>query len=133
MRAIALVTLCSLVAVGCFSPKYSNGSLHCENGMTCPDGYHCAGDDTCWRNGSDPALDMSLGGSDDLAGGPDLLPPPPITYPPAAVWISCGGGAVVAASGAQLAMSACEISISGTATGSAGSVISYGFFSDDTF
>lgn len=132
MRSIVLAGLCSLVA-GCFAPKYSNGSLRCESGTTCPDGYHCAPDNTCWKNGSDPMLDMSLGG-DVLDGAmPDLIPPPPLTYPPAAVWISCGGGAVVAASGAQLATSACELSIAGSATGSAGSTVSYGYFSADTF
>jgi hypothetical protein len=131
MRILAIACF-ALISSGCFSPKYNNGNLRCENGQTCPDGYHCAVDNTCWKNGFDPSLDMSPG--DNLDGSmPDLIPPPPVTYPPASVWISCGGGAVAAASGAQLATSACEISIGGTATGSAGGVVTFGYFSDDTF
>lgn len=135
-----LFGLCVIFAsAGCFSPEYSNGSLQCQSGShPCPDGYHCATDNTCWKNGQDPAGDMSI--VDDGDGGsmfdmqmPDLVPPPPLTYPPAAVWISCGGGAGAAASGNQLGLSACEISVSGTATGSAGSVLTFGYFSDDIF
>jgi hypothetical protein len=41
--------------VGCFSPSYHNGNLHCgASDPRCPDGYHCAGDNTCWLNGQDP-------------------------------------------------------------------------------
>jgi len=136
MRAITYVSCCVVILMtsGCFSPKYSNGNLRCENGQTCPDGYHCAADTTCWKNGSDPALDMSTIDNNvfDMEM-PDLIPPPPVTYPPASVWISCGGGAVAAASGAVLATSACEMAIAGTATGNGGSVITFGYFSDDTF
>ncbi len=137
MRSIVL--LAAVAAAGCFSPKYSNGSLQCQaGGHPCPDGYHCAIDNTCWKNGQDPVVDMGVGGTDD--GGamldmqmPDLIPPPPLTYPPVAVWISCGGGAVAAASGTQLATSACEISVAGTATASSGAVMTFGYFSDDTY
>jgi hypothetical protein len=51
-----------LLLVGCFNPKYRSGDLHCESGK-CPSGYHCAADDTCWKNGSDPVSDA---GSSDL-------------------------------------------------------------------
>jgi hypothetical protein len=136
MRVSIIIISSALALVGCFSPKYGNGHLKCSGGQTCPDSYHCAVDDTCWKDGSDPDLqqDMALGGSDD--GGeamPDLAPPPPVTYPPASVWTSCGGGVVVAASGAQLATSMCEMSIAGTATGSANGVVTFGYFSDDIF
>jgi hypothetical protein len=55
-----------LLLVGCFSPKYKNGDLRCENGK-CPSGYHCAVNDTCWKNGSDPEIGDG-GGTPDLAG-----------------------------------------------------------------
>lgn len=136
MRISTIMIAGALALAGCFSPKYGNGHLKCADGQTCPDGYHCAADNTCWKNGSDPGSqdDMAMTGTDD--GGtpmPDLAPPPPVTYPPASVWISCGGGAVVAASGAQLATSMCEMSIAGTATGSANGVVTFGYFSDDIF
>jgi hypothetical protein len=45
-----------MLLAGCFSPSYTNGGFLCG---ACPDGYHCALDKTCWKNGEDP----------DLAGG----------------------------------------------------------------
>ena len=44
-----------------------------------------------------------------------------------------GGGAAVAASGAQLALSACELSVGGTVTAASGSVVTFGYFSDDIY
>src|SRR2546423_14842823 len=61
--------LAVLVSAGCFSPKYGSGHLKCE-GQACPADYHCAADGTCWKNGSDPVLDLSATPSD--AGPPDL-------------------------------------------------------------
>jgi hypothetical protein len=124
MRRLSLFF--ALAVAGCFSPKYGNGHLKCAPSQSCPDGYHCAADDTCWKNGSDPEIDMG-------PAGDDLAPPPPVTYPPASVWISCGGGAVVAASGAELATSMCELSVAGTAMGTASGVVTFGYFSDDSF
>jgi hypothetical protein len=75
MRALAL----ALLAAGCFNPKYHDGNLRCNAGK-CPSGYHCAMNDTCWKNGSDPVLDLSVAmepdgggvdGGDD--GGPAAL------------------------------------------------------------
>jgi hypothetical protein len=74
MRRAWLVAL-----VGCFNPNYGgNGALQCDDGK-CPSGYHCAGNDTCWKNGSDPdlAVPEDLAAVDaaedfsstDLAGG----------------------------------------------------------------
>lgn len=69
-----------LVAAGCFNPSYGNGHLKCENGKTCQSGYHCAADDTCWKNGSDPVLDLAVtinpdGGALDAAMSPNDLTP----------------------------------------------------------
>ncbi|MBN2575078.1 MAG: hypothetical protein JXP73_10995 [Deltaproteobacteria bacterium] len=50
LLAWALAVLCA----SCFSPKYHDGNLHCTASGQCPEGYHCAVDHTCWRNGSDP-------------------------------------------------------------------------------
>jgi hypothetical protein len=67
MRAPLLLLVC---AAGCFKPSYSNGGLRCEDGK-CPRGYHCAANDTCWKNGSDPQIDLA--GPTDLSPPPDLL------------------------------------------------------------
>ena len=49
-----------IFAAGCFDPRYTSGDLRCAAGE-CPTGFHCAADDTCWQNGSDPApADQSL-------------------------------------------------------------------------
>jgi hypothetical protein len=52
----ALVIACLAGACG---PHYDNGKLKCENGKLCPMGFHCAMDDTCWRDGEDPDLAVS--------------------------------------------------------------------------
>lgn len=43
-----------LVVAGCYQPAPPNGALLCSTDHKCPDGYHCAIDDTCWRIGDDP-------------------------------------------------------------------------------
>jgi hypothetical protein len=58
---ITLVLL-TLALGACFSPKYTDGSLHCTPNPndprpgqgTCPDGYHCAVTNTCWALGHNP-------------------------------------------------------------------------------
>jgi hypothetical protein len=53
MRA-ALVAAALLVC-GCKEPTYTNGYLRCADGeKPCPTGFHCAVDDTCWKDGEDP-------------------------------------------------------------------------------
>lgn len=48
---------------GCFTPNVPNGKLHCSNDGKCPSGFHCAVDQTCWKNGQDPqAPDMATAG-----------------------------------------------------------------------
>jgi hypothetical protein len=50
------VVLClvAITAIGCFSPHYVDGNLHCAAAKACPDGFHCAVDNRCWKNGDDP-------------------------------------------------------------------------------
>lgn len=83
MRSYSFAAVAIVFSAGCFSPNYGNGRLVCESGHTCPDGYHCAVDNTCWKNGADPSpipgvdggdqTDMA-GGGGDMASSPDLLP-----------------------------------------------------------
>jgi hypothetical protein len=62
MRAIALA---STLLFGCFSPKIQSGQLKCGAAAhPCPDGFYCAGDGTCWQNGSAP----NMGAMPDMAG-----------------------------------------------------------------
>ena len=130
MRAISVV-LCLIGVAGCFSPKYANGELRCSQGThPCPDGYHCAFDNTCWKNGSDP----TSGDSADMGGAAiDMMQPPVLTYPPAAAWTSCGGGSASATSGTQLNFSVCSSSVGGTAGSAGNATVTFGFFSDDIY
>lgn len=119
MRA-ALILSFALWA-GCFSPRYLNGMLRCSvDGEACPDGYHCAFDKTCWRNGEEPP------GPTD--GGADM-PAPPLVYPPAAVWISSGGGSATGASGNQYGLSVGGVDVAGKTTSSSGPSATSGYFS----
>ena len=68
LLAWGLAVLCA----GCFSPKYHNGNLQCAASGQCPENYHCAVDNTCWRNGSDP--DASAGLPDASAPDAPVLP-----------------------------------------------------------
>jgi hypothetical protein len=52
-----------VLLAGCYSPSYTNGGFLCGK---CPEGYHCAIDGTCWKNGEAPDL---AGASADLATG----------------------------------------------------------------
>jgi hypothetical protein len=62
----------ALLFVGCFSPTYHNGNLNCTASGECPEGYHCAVDHTCWRNGSEPDVPASLPDT----GGPETAVAP---------------------------------------------------------
>jgi len=51
-RALLAAALSTLAASGCgYSPNPESGTLACGPGDTCPEGYMCAGDGTCWRGG----------------------------------------------------------------------------------
>jgi hypothetical protein len=55
---------------GCYSPNVPNGKLKCStDGNKCPEGFHCATDGTCWKNGQEPGAIV------DMAQLPDLSPP----------------------------------------------------------
>jgi hypothetical protein len=51
-----MVIRCLLVLAlaGCYTPAPPNGALLCSMNGECPEGYHCAGDGACWRDGEDP-------------------------------------------------------------------------------
>jgi hypothetical protein len=43
----------TMLAVACvYSPKFENGTLHCGPGASCPKGYECHADDTCYAKGA---------------------------------------------------------------------------------
>jgi hypothetical protein len=70
------VFLLGAAAGGCFSPTYRDGDLHCavDTTVACPDGFHCAVDNRCWRDGRDPPrppahLTTAGGGDPHLADG----------------------------------------------------------------
>jgi hypothetical protein len=58
--SIALAMLAS-----CTAPSYHSGALQCAtSGRACPDRFHCATDQRCWKNGEDPTPGVDLGGAD---------------------------------------------------------------------
>jgi hypothetical protein len=64
LATVALATVA--LAAGCYSPSIANGELQCAvNSKQCPAGFHCASDNTCWKNGQDPGAGID-GGSDDM-------------------------------------------------------------------
>ena len=82
--AFSLSCLVYLFSAGCFAPSVDNGQLKCNpSGKSCPTGFHCALDNTCWKDGQDPggpAVDMA-----QITPPPDLTmpePPPDLTMPP---------------------------------------------------
>lgn len=56
--------LLALFFAGCYSPDLPDGELRCSADRTCPGGFHCAGDDTCWHDGADPDLAIPDAGRD---------------------------------------------------------------------
>src|SRR3954452_5444344 len=65
-RLLGLLVFATMA--GCYSPNVPNGQLKCSTGGKCPDGFHCATDGTCWKNGADPVVMMM----------PDMTHPPVI-------------------------------------------------------
>ncbi len=76
---------------------------------------------------------MGIGMNDgavDMVVGADLLP---VSYPPAAVWSSCGGGPVTAASNNQLNVSIGNTPVMGISTAPSGAAVTFGYFTDDVY
>ncbi len=76
-----MISAALLLAVGgCLKVAPGDGLLQCAAmGQKCPDGYHCANNNTCWHIGKDPDnADLGMAGdmhvSGDLAGA-DLAAP----------------------------------------------------------
>lgn len=49
-----VILLCAAAAAGCLRVDVPNGALKCSSNpdRRCPEGYFCAGDNTCWKTGS---------------------------------------------------------------------------------
>ena len=104
MRALLALALLA----GCFSPSYHDGGFLCSmNGNRCPEGFHCAADNACWRDGHDPTIP-------DGGALPDLFTALPDARPPEGGWVSSGGistaGAAAANSSFKLGDNGLEIS-----------------------
>lgn len=68
MRASHATAIAIALLGGCFSPDYGDGTLQCAAGGVCPPGLHCAADNRCYKQGSDPDLSVAL----DMAEPSDL-------------------------------------------------------------
>jgi hypothetical protein len=100
MRVFALAAMISIAlsGAGCLQASFTDGTLLCSGqiGRECPEGYYCAPDNYCFKNGHDagldlaePQFDLSYTPPDDLSSvaddgdmsvalpTPDLLPLPP--------------------------------------------------------
>lgn len=66
---ISLILVVMALSVGCGRVNVGNGQLRCSvPDQQCPDGFHCATDGTCWKNGQGPApsnSDMAVGDAGD--------------------------------------------------------------------
>jgi hypothetical protein len=113
-----LVSL-SVLGVGCFQPSFQSGHLKCAaGGNSCPPGFHCAGDQTCWKNGEDPTADMATAG--------------PSSSQASAVWTSCGGGSGVGNNtGAELNLSIGGSLVVGASKATSGDGVAFGYFGND--
>jgi len=55
LRVYTLSSVALAALVGCYDPTIGSGELGCsESNAECPDGFHCAYDTTCWKDGTDP-------------------------------------------------------------------------------
>src|SRR4051812_18109480 len=92
MRRSILVIAVYGCAIGCFDPHYDNGRVLCAtSGAACPQGYHCASDGACWKNGQDPVSSNDMGSGGMCASDGDCnMPPNLICYSPTG---NCSAGA----------------------------------------
>jgi hypothetical protein len=52
------VVLGALLVAGCIRVNPADGAFVCGTTVKCPDGYYCAGNNTCWHNGHPTSLGM---------------------------------------------------------------------------
>src|SRR5207244_1879987 len=77
---VAVAVVLGLAAMGCAgSSTPENGLAPCKVNTECPVAYHCASDNTCWRDGSNPVDQVpnhywisSGGGSSPVMGRTQL-------------------------------------------------------------
>jgi hypothetical protein len=55
MRSVLLAALLGGGACA-YAPSLDNGSLQCAEDQSCPKGYACASDFTCWKSGESPDI-----------------------------------------------------------------------------
>lgn len=58
----AWIIAVAVLAVGCLRTTVDSGVLKCatDSKRQCPNGYYCASDGTCWKNGSMAGADMAV-------------------------------------------------------------------------
>ena len=128
-RRLLLMAALSALTAGCFTAKYGNGDLQCAPNHACPSGFYCADDNRCYQNGFSP----DFGGASigdmmaDLAATITLAPPAP-------AWTcAAAGSATGSVSGSQLGVSMGGSIVNGTATAASGAMVTFGYFSSDTY
>jgi hypothetical protein len=65
-RRVSRCLLVLILVTGCYAPSPPNGALRCSSDGQCPEGYYCAEDEACWREGDRP---------DPLSQPPVLISP----------------------------------------------------------
>jgi hypothetical protein len=67
---VALFTVMAVSAARCaYSPDPASGTLHCGPGSSCPKGYTCADQKTCWKDGETPSGAAGTGAAGMGAAG----------------------------------------------------------------
>ncbi len=58
-RSSAFLAIAALVAaLGCYNPDIAQGGLQCAPGKVCPENFHCASNNRCYRG--DAGIDMAV-------------------------------------------------------------------------
>lgn len=88
MRALrgALLAVAVLAAGACtYRAEPASGRQACApaGGKRCPDGYYCAADDVCWRNGQGPTVNSGVDGGGTDGAGESMNPDAPFGAPDA--------------------------------------------------
>ena len=65
----ALVGALFVFGIGCPGTPPANGEQKCSAASKCPNGYYCATDGTCWKNGEAPDAGGGGGGGGSGGGG----------------------------------------------------------------